>query len=160
MVGWHHRLNGHEFGWTPGVGDGQGGLACCSPWGRKEMDTTEWLHWTERNHGRSCWETTWGKIKGTRDPLSFNLCQDEDIECLRPCTHPDLSATAPLNSCHKTPPWTHLGWDSVSMAWACSVPWAWQSNKAVLSSSPQNSASEVGLHTSVQRGWAFSITSC
>ena len=41
MVGWHHQLNGHEFGWTPGVGDGQGGLACCSPWGRKEMDTTE-----------------------------------------------------------------------------------------------------------------------
>ena len=33
MVGWHHRLNGHEFGWTLGVGDGQGGLACCSPWG-------------------------------------------------------------------------------------------------------------------------------
>ena len=36
MVGWHHQLNGHEFEWTPGVGDGQGGLACCSPWGRKE----------------------------------------------------------------------------------------------------------------------------
>ena len=47
MVGWHHRLNGHEFEWTLGVGDGQGGLACCSPWGRKESDTTEWLNWTE-----------------------------------------------------------------------------------------------------------------
>ena len=47
MVGWHHRLNGHEFEWTPGVGDGQGGLACCSPWGCKESDTTEWLNWTE-----------------------------------------------------------------------------------------------------------------
>ena len=47
MVGWHHRLNGHEFGWTPGVGDGQGGLACCSPWGCKEWDTTEWLNWTK-----------------------------------------------------------------------------------------------------------------
>ena len=35
MVGWHHRLNGHGFGWTPGVGDGQGGLACCSPWCRR-----------------------------------------------------------------------------------------------------------------------------
>ena len=45
MVGWHHRLDGHEFGWTPGVGDGQGGLACCDLWGRKELDTTE--HWTE-----------------------------------------------------------------------------------------------------------------
>ena len=45
MVGWHHRLNGHGFGWTPGVGDGQGGLACCSSWGRKESDTTEPLNW-------------------------------------------------------------------------------------------------------------------
>ena len=42
MVGWHHRLNGHGFGWTPGVGDGQGGLACCGSWGRKKSDTTEW----------------------------------------------------------------------------------------------------------------------
>ena len=41
MVGWHHWLNGHEFKWTPGVGDGQGGLACCSPWGHKESDTTK-----------------------------------------------------------------------------------------------------------------------
>ena len=46
MVGWHHySLNGHEFGWTPGVDDGQGGLACCSSWGHKESDTTEWLNW-------------------------------------------------------------------------------------------------------------------
>ena len=41
MVGWHHRLDGHGFGWTPGVGDGQGGLACCGSWGRKESDTTK-----------------------------------------------------------------------------------------------------------------------
>ena len=47
MIGWHHRLDGHWFGWTPGVGDGRGGLACCSPWGRKESDTTEQLNWTE-----------------------------------------------------------------------------------------------------------------
>ena len=47
MVGWHHQLNGHGFGWTLGVGDGQGGLAYCSPRGRKESDTTEWLNWTE-----------------------------------------------------------------------------------------------------------------
>ena len=44
MVEWHHRLNGHEFGWTPGIGDGQGGLACCHLWGRKESDTTERLN--------------------------------------------------------------------------------------------------------------------
>ena len=41
MVGWHHRLNGHEFAQTLGVGDGQGSMLCCSPWGRKESDTTE-----------------------------------------------------------------------------------------------------------------------
>ena len=47
MVGWHHWLNGHEFEQTVGVGDGQGILAFCSLWGRKESDTTEWLNWTE-----------------------------------------------------------------------------------------------------------------
>ena len=47
MVGWHHRLNGHGFGWTPGVGDGQGGLACYGSWGLKESNMTEWLNWTE-----------------------------------------------------------------------------------------------------------------
>ena len=40
MVGWHHQLNAHGFGWPPGVGDGQGGLACCSPWVHKELDMT------------------------------------------------------------------------------------------------------------------------
>ena len=44
MVGWHHRFNGHEFEEAPGAGDGQRGLACCSPWGRKELDTTERLN--------------------------------------------------------------------------------------------------------------------
>ena len=56
MAGWHHWLDGHEFEWTPGVGDGQGGLVCCDSWGRKESDTTEWLNWTE-NNGMS-WKDT------------------------------------------------------------------------------------------------------
>ena len=47
MVGWHHLLNGHEFEQVPGVGDGQGSLACCSPWGYNESDTTKQLNWTE-----------------------------------------------------------------------------------------------------------------
>ena len=47
MAGWHHWLDGHDFEWTPGVGDGQGGLACCDSWGRKESDTTERLNWTQ-----------------------------------------------------------------------------------------------------------------
>ena len=49
MAGWHHWLYGHEFEWTLGVGDGQGGLACCNSWGREEFDTTERLNWTEPN---------------------------------------------------------------------------------------------------------------
>ena len=47
MAGWHHRLDGCEFQWTLGVGNGQGGLACCNSWGRKESDKTEQLNWTE-----------------------------------------------------------------------------------------------------------------
>ena len=47
LVGWHHWCNRHEFEWALGIGDGQGSLACCSPWGRKESDTTDWLNRTE-----------------------------------------------------------------------------------------------------------------
>ena len=47
MIGWHHQLDGHEFEQALGVGGGQGGLACCSPWGHNELDMTEWLNWTE-----------------------------------------------------------------------------------------------------------------
>ena len=54
MAGWHHLLDGHEFEWTPGVGVGQGGLACCNSWGCKELDMTEWLNWTELN-----WNPRW-----------------------------------------------------------------------------------------------------
>ena len=50
MVGWHHPHDGHEFESTPGVGDGQGGLACCSPWEHKESETTERLNWIEQPH--------------------------------------------------------------------------------------------------------------
>ena len=59
MAGWHHRLDGRESGWTPGDGDGQGGLACCDSWGRKESDTAEWLNWTGLGvflgRGLPCW---------------------------------------------------------------------------------------------------------
>jgi len=63
MVGWHHQLNGHDFEQALGVGDGQGSLVCCSPWCRKESDTTEWLNWTEPNLGFS-------------DPRKSPLCCD------------------------------------------------------------------------------------
>ena len=56
MVGWHQQLNGHGLGWPPGVGDGQGGLACCGSWGHKELDTTEGLNWTDRSVQHSHYE--------------------------------------------------------------------------------------------------------
>ena len=52
MVGWHHRLTGHEFEQAPGAGEGQGGLACCSPWGHKTLDTTERLNNNKNNVSR------------------------------------------------------------------------------------------------------------
>ena len=53
MAGWHHQLDGCEFEWTPGVGDGQGGLACCDSWGRKESHTTERLIWSDNYSHRA-----------------------------------------------------------------------------------------------------------
>ena len=60
MAGWHHWLDGRKFEWTPGVGDEQGGLACCDSWGRKESDTTERLNWSETDifHQRRQWHPT------------------------------------------------------------------------------------------------------
>ena len=55
MAGWHHWLDGHESEWTPGDGDGQGGLACCDSWSRKESDTTEQLNWTQLNERNQRW---------------------------------------------------------------------------------------------------------
>ena len=61
MVGWHHQLYRHEFEQASGVGDGQGSLACCSPWGHRELDTTEQLNWTELRAAGG-WSTNWRTI--------------------------------------------------------------------------------------------------
>ena len=71
MAGWHHQLDGHGFGWTPGVGDGQGVLACCYSWGQKQSDTTEWLNWTELKHKNSC---ATKEIIDTKDSI-LNSCK-------------------------------------------------------------------------------------
>ena len=63
MVGWHHQLSGHESEQSLGVGDGQGGLVCCSPWGLKESDTTEQLNWTELN-----WTMAFGRNRIVSKP--------------------------------------------------------------------------------------------
>ena len=78
MAGWHHQLNGHGFGWTPGVGDGQGGLACCSSWGRKELDMTEWLNWTELI---SLYK---GGIYTQRHPHRGHHVKRQEIPCYKP----------------------------------------------------------------------------
>ena len=54
-VGWHHRPKGHGFGWSPGVADGQGGLACCGSWSHKESDTNERLNWTDTSYQIHIW---------------------------------------------------------------------------------------------------------
>ena len=77
MVGWHHQFNGHEFEYTLGVGVGQGGLACCSPWGRKESDTLSgWtkLNWCVYNAGDSGLIFGSGRSpgKGNGHPLKYS----------------------------------------------------------------------------------------
>ena len=83
MVGWHHQLNGHGFGWTLGVGDGQEGLACWGSWGHKELDTTERLSWTELiftkfTHTFTCTQIHqkwWKHVKRTQSQQKTPSCQ-------------------------------------------------------------------------------------
>ena len=85
MVGWHHQLNGHGFGWTPGVGDGQEGLACCGSWGCKELDTTERLNLTElfRKHHQRIEFYHWSiHVLQTQRKLSFHRLVLWTVGCL------------------------------------------------------------------------------
>ena len=92
MVGWHHQLDGHGFECIPGVGDRQGGLACCGSWGRKESDTTEWLNWTELKEVQTELSEYGRKVEETKDRLrllreSKAICQSnlmthrENLSC-------------------------------------------------------------------------------
>ena len=75
MVSWHHQLKGHEFEWTPGVDDGQGGLVCCGSWGRKESDTTEQLNWCfppSASPPPFIWFVL--SVSSFRKPKSFYIC--------------------------------------------------------------------------------------
>ena len=83
MAGWHHRLDGREFEWTPGVGDGQGGLACCDSWGRKESDTTERLNWTELSHLRAD-PHGFSPSKLGPNPTLWAVCNNSPAESSRP----------------------------------------------------------------------------
>ena len=83
MVGWHHWHNGHGFGWTPGVGDGQGGLACFGSWGPEELDTTEQLNWLRDYHTKWINQTEKDKlslvceIKIKKDPIELMKTQTD-----------------------------------------------------------------------------------
>ena len=89
VAGWHHRLNGREFEWTPGDGDGQGGLTCCDSWGHKLSDTTEQLNWTElmAPWGQTCkktWSWWWGSGGQQWWPIAMvgkHKCQNA-IKCI------------------------------------------------------------------------------
>ena len=77
MVGWHHSLNGHEFEQILGGSEGQGTLACCSPWGCKELDTTEQQHniLTERSLGAGhCWTLNFEVSVLTSNEFCFGMC--------------------------------------------------------------------------------------
>ena len=71
MAGWHHWLDGRESGWTPGVGDGQGGLACCDSWGHKKLDTTELLNWTELKEAQIHWASS---VECKTEMAHWHLC--------------------------------------------------------------------------------------
>ena len=79
---WHHWLDGHEFEWTPGVGDGHGGLACCSSWGHKESDTTEWLNWTD---GTRCHDLSFLSLSTSENSLmhvaNLHLLLNTQLKC-------------------------------------------------------------------------------
>ena len=88
MVGWHHWLNGHWFGWTLEVGDGQGGLVCCCSWGHKESDTTEQLNRTDladstyQNVNETATEKFAKLIWNLRTSQKFSRLQHTKVGCL------------------------------------------------------------------------------
>ena len=100
MAGWHHWLYGHEFEQALRVGDGQGGLACCSPWGHKESDTTERLNWTEPLYHRIIFpnfETFWATV------CNFRICFQISGKFLQPlvlCHCLFMPVTVNLFACH------------------------------------------------------------
>ena len=105
MVGWHHRLGGHGFGWTPGAGDGQGGLACCGSWGRRELDPTERLHCPELTQGPALPS---GLLPGAQ--LGGVKSAHVVVQTPPPSSPERSEALRPLNSNSPAPfpsPWQH-----------------------------------------------------
>ena len=85
MVGWHHQLNGHEFEQAPGDDEGQGSLACCSPWGHKQLDMTEQLSTAQQQDPIMVFLNSFGDViqpsysLSSPSPLAFNLSQQQGL---------------------------------------------------------------------------------
>ena len=100
MAGWHHWLDGRESEWTPGVGDGQGGLACCDSWGREESDMTEWLIWSDEVYLFLAYliMKTWVKIIPLKLYFSFsNKMERETKESFQTFSESHLYTSIPSN---------------------------------------------------------------
>ena len=90
-AGWHRRLDGHEFERAPGVGDGQGGLARCSPWGRRDSDTTERLDWTDDSGAAPSSRGSSSRVLVSRTPEKWSQ------------SHPPRTSLPPPLSAHTCP---------------------------------------------------------
>ena len=115
MAGWHHRLDGREFEWTPGAGDGQGGLACCDSWGRKEWDTTEW---TELNWHNILIFASW------RTKIKYLFSGPLQKKVTMPPLDHRLRGWGQVSLCAWTPSWA-LGWAAshLSCFWVYTRNW-------------------------------------
>ena len=118
MTGWHHWLDGCESEWTPGVGDGQGGLACCNLWGHKESDMTKWLNWTEAygwtyENEHEVWRPFF-----IRKPYSLKRHHTGWLEWLMSARLVDHSIFGTMGSSTEYPWWQ--GWETLHgpKAWA------------------------------------------
>ena len=123
MVGWHHRLNGHEFEQSPGIGEGQGSLVCSCPWGHEESDTTEQLNWTELNCNQAMAgfpgglaiknsPAMWLSFLGKEDPLEKEMAAHCSILAWE---IPWIQEPSELQSIGSQNSWTWLGdWRTIT----------------------------------------------
>ena len=127
MVGWHHRFNGHGFGWTPGVYDGQGGLVCYGSLDHKELDTSQWLNWTELNRTLIPVCGSWCTLQKGASLVTQTLKTPPTVQKTRVCSlHWEDPWRRELLPTPVFLPWESLGKRSLAgySAWVLKVSWA------------------------------------